>query len=188
MTHETKLLLLLGVSGVGKTTVIKHLCKLNERLVYVGPYTTRQLRPGERDKIQVSRAEMESMVRENQILWLNEIYGEKYGTPKSKLSDIRATGAIPLIDWPVQRVALVRQSFPEGTTTVYLRPPDVDELRRRLCERDIDQSRIGAILDELRRFDEGEYDQHIDLKIVNGYGMSQKVAERICSVISASQF
>ncbi|MBU4010588.1 MAG: guanylate kinase, partial [Proteobacteria bacterium] len=58
----SKFLLLLGVSGVGKSTLIRELKRLDERFIYISPYMTRPLREGESDKIEVSNEEMDLMI------------------------------------------------------------------------------------------------------------------------------
>ncbi|HBD04983.1 TPA: hypothetical protein DCZ32_00830, partial [Candidatus Uhrbacteria bacterium] len=57
----SKLLLLLGPSGVGKSAIIDELSKLDSRFVYISPYMTRPLRQGERNKIAVSDEQMDEM-------------------------------------------------------------------------------------------------------------------------------
>jgi len=82
MQNGNKLLLLLGPSGVGKSTIIKDMLARDRRFVYVTPYMTRPLRKGETDKISISDAELDTMIAGNQFWSVNTLYGVRYASPK----------------------------------------------------------------------------------------------------------
>jgi len=67
----TKFLLLLGVSGVGKSTIIEALRKIDNRFVYISPYITRMLRDGEKDKIFVADSAMDETNKRGEFLVVN---------------------------------------------------------------------------------------------------------------------
>ena len=92
-----KFLLLLGVSGVGKTSIIKELLKLDDRFIYISPWITRPLRAGETDKVSVTEEDLQRLLSAGEILAVNDIYGIRYGTPKQPIKDAFEQGQFPLL-------------------------------------------------------------------------------------------
>ena len=177
----TKFLLLLGPSGVGKTTIIKKLREIDARFAYISPHITRRLRKGESDKVYVSNRKLDELVATGKILVVNALYGIRYATPKEPIEKAFENGQFPVLDWPIDRLDIMRRHFHQRLFTVYVRPPNFKTLRLRLLEddRDIDKERLRAGIAELRRLRQGEYDDLIDLCVMNPSGTSDMVAEKI---------
>lgn len=179
--RQTKFLLLLGPSGVGKTTIIKRLCKRDNRFIYISPYVTRPLREGETDKISISDSEMDDMEARQEFLVVNPIYGIRYGTPHRPIEKALRDEQFPLLDWPVNRIGVVEASFANRLFVVYISPPSLGALRARLSKdgRDHNGKRYQAGESELNRYWRGEYDLFCNLKIVSCEDAADEIAEQI---------
>ncbi len=181
MPTRTKLLLLLGPSGVGKTTIVRALEALDERFVYVTPLTTRPLRPGETDKISVSVDELEELSRANKLVAVNELYGAKYGTLRGPIERALRVCRFPLLDWPIASVSGIQQALPQRLHRVYIEPPSLDALWHRLQDgRDPSGDRFARAESELAAFARGEYRNLIDHCVVNHDGEAEATANGIC--------
>ena len=176
-----KFLLLLGVSGVGKSTLIRELIGLDSRFTYISPYTTRELRDGEADKIHVTKDQLEAMIERGEILTVNELYGIRYATPRKPIDDAFLKGHFPLLDWPIKKLEVMERAFPHRLCRVYLEPPSITELQRRLGNdnRDANGKRLLAAISELEEVSGGFLDGHFDIRIKNVDGQALMVAKQI---------
>ena len=170
-----KFLLLLGVSGVGKTSIIKELLKLDDRFVYISPWITRPLRDGETDKVSVKEEDLQRYLAEGKILAVNDIYGIRYGTPKQPIKDAFEQGNFPLLDWPIKRLEVMEREFGDRLYRVYIEPPSITELKRRLGqdERDEGGHRLLAAISELERAWAGDLADKYDMRVVSDGDISQ---------------
>lgn len=178
---EGTFFLLLGPSGGGKSTIIHHLQKMDSRFVYVSPYTTRDLRPGETDKIHVNLETIHRLEQQRKLLTVNKIYGIYYATPRDVIDTAIAKGQFPILDWPVDMMRVILDNYAGKVFTVYIEPDSLDELARRLAVdgRDKDGRRFAAGKEELAKYHRGEFDAFITMKIINNQGKDREVAERI---------
>ncbi len=176
-----RFLLLLGPSGVGKTTIIRKMREMDARFVYISPYITRKPREGEADKVYVSNKKLDTLIANGEILVVNELYGIRYATPKEKIEKAFKVGKFPILDWPIDRLDVMQTHFPDHLFRVYIRPPNLTVLKERLRRdnRDPNQDRLKAGISELRRLRSGEYDHLIDYRVVNPPEGSDAVAEMI---------
>lgn len=187
---QSKFLLLLGPSGVGKSTIIRHLKAFDRRFEYVTPMTTRQLREGEKDKVHIPLEEMRQLEAEGRLLTINNIYGTYYATPKSIIDTALDEERFPVLDWPVQKMEIMRTTYPDQLFVVYVAPENTDELLRRLAldNRDTNGQRYALGKDELEHLHAGDYNSFIDLHVVNAQGHSEAVARTIyeayCSALN----
>lgn len=181
MVQQTKFLLLLGPSGVGKSTIIRRLCVRDSRFVYISPYVTRSLREGEMDKIPISDQLMDEMEARGEFLVINKLYEIRYATPRRPIERALVEKRFPILDWPVNHMDVVQSAFPHQLFVVYISPPSQETLRGRLANdgRDLGGMRYQAAEDELNRFLRGEYDAFCNLKVVSHEDASNEVAERI---------
>lgn len=175
----SKFFLLLGVSGVGKTTIIKYLKKLDDRFVYVKPYTNRPLRDFETDKIFVNDFELRKLINGGKIIMLNQVYGHSYATPKQIIFDSIAEGKFPVLDFPIQRLSEINTLLPEMIYSVYLMPPSIEELALRLGDgRDNNGERFKFAIREIESV-KGRTSPMFDTLVINQTGKENEIAKKI---------
>ena len=134
MENKGTLLVLSGPSGVGKSTVLRKLMDGREDMCFSVSATTRSPRPGEEDGVDyffVSRERFQRMIEEEALLEHAEFVGNCYGTPKSQVLERLEQGITVVLDIEVQGAAQVKARMPDALT-VFLAPPSLEELERRL--------------------------------------------------------
>jgi len=183
MSSEGRLIVVSGPSGVGKTTVCDELLKF-ARFERVVTCTTRPPREGEidgRDYHFLTRKEFEEGIRRNRFLEYAHVHDHLYGTPWAVVEDGVRRGKYVLLNIDVQGAAKVRDAIRSGTqdpermrgilngrlTTVFLLPPDMAELERRLSQRSTDSEEQVAIRLETARKELLEQDRY-DHRVING--------------------
>lgn len=178
---DSKFLLLLGVSGVGKSTIMRILRQWDAKFVYISPYITRPLREGEQDKVSISNDVMDTMAKQGEFLTINTLFGIRYATPKKPIVEALQKGNYPLLDWPIDKLEVMRQSFPQQLYVVYLEPPTIKDLQTRLAKdsRDSDGSRLESAVEELAQLRAGRYNGLYDLHIVVTNDKEEEVAQTI---------
>lgn len=170
--HESQLLLLMGPTGVGKTTLMHGLEKLDKRFVYIRPYTTRPLREHESDKISVSDAVFDMLAKEGKLLLVNELYGTRYAPPRVAMDNAFRARCFPMLDWPVDRLSALESALPQKLFRVYVKPPDFETLANRLRGRPDATTRTNAARRELAALERGDFAGLIDLDVINSDGGS----------------
>src|SRR5688572_26747361 len=135
-----KLIIITAPSGAGKTSITKHLLKtFPDRLAFSISATTRQRREYERDGVDyhfMSVGEFKERIQNNSFVEWEMVYeGKYYGTLKSEIHRIWKAEKTPLLDIDVQGAVHVQQQHPEQTLSIFIEPPSVDELNKRLNSR-----------------------------------------------------
>jgi guanylate kinase len=177
-----KFLLLLGPSGCGKSTIIRKLRDMDTRYTYISPYITRPLREGEADKVSISNQEMDDMNARGELLVINEIYGIRYATPRTLITEAFACRQFPVLDWPVDRLSIMSDAFGyDRLFVVYVAPPSLKELHRRLQldGRDADGVRFEAGRQEWFQYEAGEFDDVINLRVTSEANRIEELASTI---------
>lgn len=177
----SKFLLLLGPSGVGKSVIIDELCRLDSRFVYISPYMTRSSREGETKKVSISGEQMDAMWNRGEILVINELYGIRYATPLLPIVEALASGNFPTLDWPISKIGVMTQTFPDQLHIVYILPPSIDVIRQRLAKdrRDTDGRRLQSAQEELDAYESSRYIGICDFEIVSEENQMPKIAHAI---------
>ncbi|MCL2662444.1 MAG: guanylate kinase [Oscillospiraceae bacterium] len=141
-----KLVVISAPSGTGKGTVINKLLKLKHDLAFSISATTRKPRPGETDGVEyffISKERFKEMIENNEFLEYAEYVGEYYGTPVKPIKEYIDSGKIVILDIEVQGAKQVMAKDIEATT-IFLVPPDMEELEKRLRGRGTDSDEVVA--------------------------------------------
>lgn len=158
------LLVLSAPSGAGKTTLVKELLARDPGLRFSISYTTRAPRPGEedgKDYCFVDKARFQEMIAAGEFLEHAEVFGNHYGTSKAQVEALRAGGHGVLLELDWQGARQIRANAPD-CRTVFILPPSVTELERRLRTRATDSDevirrRLGQALDDMAHWAEFGY-------------------------------
>lgn len=158
MNDRGLLIVLSGPSGVGKGTVRKHLVNHYHNDFYFSiSMTTRQKREGEIDGVDYffkTREEFEAYIKQGKLLEYAEYVGNYYGTPLDYVEEHLANGRDVFLEIEVQGAMKVKQTMPEGIF-IFLSPPDLQELQKRIEMRgtdtsDVIQKRLDKAVEELK--------------------------------------
>ena len=131
-----KLFVISGASGVGKGTVLKEVMKRRQDLRFSVSATTRPPRPSEvdgREYYFVTRERFEEMIRSGEFLEYDEHDGNYYGTLRGQIEEKKALGPV-LLDIEPMGAAQVRKAAADAVL-VFIMPPSMEELERRLRDR-----------------------------------------------------
>ena len=127
-------LVLSAPSGGGKTTIAYALVAARDDVGYSVSATTRPPRPNERDGADyhfLSREEFDRRIRAGDFLEWAEYSGERYGTLKSDIDKVLASGRHVVLDIETRGARAVRQGYPDAVL-VFVVPPSAEELMQRL--------------------------------------------------------
>jgi guanylate kinase len=135
-----KLIVFSAPSGSGKTTIVRHLLQQPElNLEFSISATSRDKRGQEmdgKDYYFLSLKEFKQKIRDEEFLEWEEVYRDNfYGTLKSEVERIWNSGKHVIFDIDVTGGLRIKQKFPEETLAVFVKPPNLNELLRRLKER-----------------------------------------------------
>lgn len=131
-------------SGAGKTSICKEILAVLPNLLPSISFTTRAIRPGESHGIDyhfVERDRFDRMVAAGDFVEWAEVHGNCYGTSYAALKRASDEGADILLDIDVQGAAQLRKSGLDGVF-IFVLPPDMKELRRRLQFRNTDSEEV----------------------------------------------
>jgi len=152
-------------SGAGKTTLSRLLKQNDSNLVMSVSYTTRQKRPNESDGIDyffVNEKEFEKKIDEKYFYEYAEVFGNYYGTPRKKVEDALVKGKDVLFDIDWQGTRRLTAKARDDIVSVFILPPSLRELERRLKSRGQDsdtviKKRMSRANDEISHWDEYDY-------------------------------
>jgi len=151
-------------SGAGKTTLVRMLLEQENSVHLSISFTTRGPRPGEQNGREyhfVDTVEFQSMIARQEFLEWAEVHGNFYGTSKKWIADQLAAGHDVLLEIDWQGAQQVRKLFPQAIG-IFILPPSMDELTRRLTGRGTDSAdviarRLAAAQAEMRHVGEFDY-------------------------------
>jgi guanylate kinase len=153
------LLVLSAPSGAGKTTLAHRFVAARDDARFSISATTRAARGAERDGVDyhfVTPARFAELVAEGAFAEWAEVHGQRYGTLRSTVEEALAAGRVAVFDIDVQGGAQVKARWPSRTVSVFVLPPSLDELERRLRTRsteadDAIRRRLAAARSEIAR-------------------------------------
>lgn len=175
-------------SGTGKSTVIKKLLEKDANLNWSVSVTTREKRAGEvegKDYHYVSEEQYKKLLEEGAFYeYVNSQYGHCYGTLKSEVDGFINIGQDVIFDLDVEGLRQIREKAPQDVVSVYMLPPSISELRRRLEGRGTDSAeiidrRMSLAGEQLINWEEYDYVVVSD--------DPEQVTEKISKIISAER-
>lgn len=159
------LMILSSPSGAGKSTLAKRLMDWDPTIRFSVSATTRPPRPGEvegSDYYFTTRDGFEAMVAQNRMLEHAEVFGNFYGSPRAPVEAAMAMGRDTLFDIDWQGGQQIKQAMRDDVVSVFILPPSIAELERRLRSRAQDSAEViaGRMLksrDEISHWAEYDY-------------------------------
>ncbi|BAK84177.1 guanylate kinase [Komagataeibacter medellinensis] len=173
-------------SGAGKSTIANALRASEPQLLHSVSITTRQPRPGESDGIHYhfrSMEEFERMAQAGEMLEWATVFGRGYGTPRAPVEQALAEGRDMVFDIDWQGHRQIRAALPDDVISLFVLPPSIAELERRLTGRASDEAdeiarRMQAARDEISHWNE------FDHVIINSE-LDQAIAEARAVLVAA---
>ncbi len=159
------MLVLSSPSGAGKSTISRALLASEPEMALSVSVTTRSPRPGEEEGVHYffrSIPQVEEMVEQQQLLEWAKVFDNYYGTPRQPVEDALAQGHDVMFDIDWQGNRQLRANAPADLVSVFILPPSLPELERRLTGRGQDSAeviakRMAKAMDEISHWDEYDY-------------------------------
>ena len=165
-----KILIVTAPSGAGKTSITKYLTEKFPVLTFSVSAATRQARGTEKNGVDyyfLSGEEFKNKIQNNEFVEWEMVYeGKYYGTLKAELQRIWQEGKIPVLDVDVKGAIHVQQQFNEGTLSLFIEPPSVNELKMRLEGRGTESEESLAARVSKASY-ELSFKEHFDKTVVN---------------------
>ena len=155
-------------SGCGKTSLVRELCQTYSFLEQTVSYTTRTIRSGEvdgQDYHFISKDEFIENKKNNKFIESQNVYDNFYGTTYESINEILASGKDAILEIDYKGMLLIKSKIP-SSQSIYILPPSIEELEKRLFDRGLDsdeviEKRVSRAKDELK------YVQFADYTIMN---------------------
>lgn len=140
VNRQQKIIVITAPSGAGKTSITRYLLnKYPDQLAFSISAATRQPRGDEKSGVDyyfMSEEDFTNKIQHEEFVEWEMVYeGKYYGTLKSELARIWSEGKTPVLDIDVKGAIHVQEQYPETTISIFIEPPSVDELKRRLQSR-----------------------------------------------------
>lgn len=132
-----KMVILIGPSGVGKSSFLEKALKDFSQLRDTVTYTTRPMRQGESEGNPyhfVGSEKFRELIRQNFFVEHAEVHGNLYGTPLYQLEEAWNKGEVIIMDVDVQGAKTFQRLYPQALT-IFILPPSIDALRQRIIKR-----------------------------------------------------
>ena len=163
-TGPSLLIVLSGPSGAGKGTLSKLLLKDMPNIYYSVSATTRLKRNGEvegRNYFFIEEDSFKEMIEKGEFLEWANVYGNYYGSPKENVKKQLEIGRDVLLEIDIQGALQIKRQLPEGVF-VFIVPPSINELKRRIEKRgtdtkDVIEKRMESVYEELNYVTEYDY-------------------------------
>jgi len=182
------LVVISGPSGVGKDSVVERMQEIGYPFHFVVTATDRAARPDEKDGRDyhfVSTEAFERMIEVDELLEYAQVYGQYKGVPKDDVREALSAGRDVVMRLDIQGAATVREIVPQALT-VFLAPPSLDILARRLRGRGGDsraqlRERLEMAVTEMRRMERFRY------VVVNRQGRLDDAVRQTIAIMEAER-
>jgi guanylate kinase len=170
VSYQNKIIIITAPSGAGKTSITRRLLKTFPQLAFSISAATREARSYEKHGVDyyfISMQEFKQKIQHNEFAEWEMVYeGKYYGTLKSELHRLWDNNKCPLLDIDVKGAIHVQQQYPDTSLAIFIEPPSVEELKKRL------ESRGTETAESLRaRVNKASYEisfkEHFNKSIVN---------------------
>lgn len=182
-----KLVLIVGPSGSGKGTIIKHLRDKHPDWVYPVSYTTRAIRPGEVDGLVynfIGKEEFEKGIASGRFLEYAIVHGvDYYGTARDEIIGALDAGKVVVREVDIQGFHSIRDVIPsDNLVTIFIEAKDLEELQARITKRgklpeEEVERRMESARKEIAQADE------CDFRILNEYGKIEEAVGEVEKII-----
>ena len=163
------IIVLSAPSGTGKTTICREIIKRDRNVEYSISITTRPLRVGERDGFDYFFIDQEiflQKIKNNEFLEYAEVFGYYYGTPISNVEKAFSKNKEIIMDLDVSGARSIKKKYPDDSITIFLVPPNIDELQKRLITRNRDP--VEVINERIKKaIEEIEFYRYYDYLVIN---------------------
>ena len=185
MNEKGKLIVISGPSGAGKSTVVFKAIEGRDDVCFSTSVTTRKPRPGETDGKEYFFVDLDrfrEMVENDELLEHAEYVANSYGTPRAYVEKQLESGCNVLLDIEVQGARQVHEKMPEAVM-IFVAPPSLEELERRLRGRGTDTERAieARLIRAQQEFEEADFYEYL---IINDD--LNKAARELNAIIDAS--
>lgn len=185
MSYEPFLIVLVGPSGVGKTTIAQGILEKHKEIRYSISATTRRPRVEEidgRDYYFLDIPTFKKWIRDGKFYEWAIVYNDFYGTPKAPVEGYLKSGFCVIFDLDIQG-AVSMKSKRQDSVVIFLLPPSMEELKRRLLERGDTHIQIDKRIREVKK--EIEKATRFDYIIKNN--VLEDTLKKVESIIMAEQ-
>ena len=165
-----KIIIITAPSGAGKTSITRYLLKQFPQLAFSISAATRSPRGMEqngKDYYFMSVEEFKNHIRQNDFMEWEMVYeGKYYGTLKSEMERIWSLHQVPMLDIDVKGAIHIQQQYPHNSLSLFIEPPSVEELKKRLVSRGTESAESLAARVNKASYEIG-FKHHFDHVIVN---------------------
>lgn len=165
-TRKGAMFIIEAPSGTGKSTVIKELLKRDSNLKFSVSVTTRAKREGEQEGVDyyyITDEEYNKHLQNDDFYeYVDSQYGSRYGTLRSEVDSFISIGQDVIFDMDWIGARQMRQKAPNDVVTIYLLPPSIAEVRKRLVGRGTDSKetidkRMNLVVEKIKHWNEFDY-------------------------------